>query len=796
MSKQVVRDYFPFSTTSHVLWKIGKYITIFIIAWIVVFKVALHLLAVLLKMLVNGRAIQTIIDTLNQVIVYFVSYRIPPAQGTVNGFDKWVNHMKDLHTISFAFYLLGIVAILYFGTIILRHHNREQAPFINDIQAKILKTKLKFALGAGEDNLYDEDEKHVRKVEKAARRRLRLMRVYIHTRKEEGESVPTKQYKVKILQPTNTKVDDMLNRMISKMTKKLRQATSGVTFGDQEQSLDGRWYLYKGSEEAKEKKARSVKKQENIVSEPEEHEEVDYGESAVKNYKGNHQDATYPLDLFEDKTGKIEEQTEQAHRFAERMQQRITGFLTSTEKSVTHQATHVGNTSVLYKYRLAFSKNQSSDKQSKLIEAGLSDALEVDGIIVQGGSGYIRITLPLKEGEDEEVKYNYNIDIDVKTMIEQVNFSEPTDMIFGITPENKIIHFPLAKQPHLLLAGATGSGKSVNIQQMLMTAMYHATPDELRIGIIDPKEVDFQYYEELPYMIANPIVDMSKAKTFMEYAVIEMGKRQKMLKQARVRNIKDYNKWAENNGKETLPYWIIVIDELADLIMQYKEVEEPIKRITQKARATGIHMIIATQTPRANILTGQIKANVDTRVAMRVSGVTESGIILDDTGAERLKKYGDMLVRRGGEVERAQGSMIDDDEIERIFNYLKDKYDKPIFPDFETIVARENGEDVDEAYETGKTPNSTTLSVNADRKRPTPTDSKTQSKSITGKTSVSTSPEKLAVFQERKKKRQLKEEQVSQEVGEQRIGAKYNKKQADDNPKKKQMDMDFFLGKK
>ena len=791
MANNSAPDHYPYAMVSRVLWQIGKYIIIFIIAWLILFKLLLYLLAKLFKMFAETTIFQKLIAGLNKPLSMFTSYQIPDAQSGADGFLQWVNHMKQISTISFFLWLLGIIVVLYIATIILRHHYREQAPFLNDMESKLLKIKLVHALGARNENMYDEEEKRIRKVEKAARRRIRYMRVHIHVRKEQGEAVPTKQYQVNIIQPRNQRVDDTLMRMLKNMTQNLRRATNGVTFGDMEKTRDGKWYRFRGSEEAKAKVARSVKKQQKNQAKANNSNET----SEAKGKQKPKFEPTYPLDLYVDRSGSIEEKTKEAKAFAERMQQRITDFLTSTEKSVTHQNTHVGNTSVMYKYRVAFSKNQSSDKQSKAIEDGLSDALEVDGIIVQGGSGYIRITLPLKEGEDDEVKYDYNIPIDVKTMIEKVKFSEPTDMIFGITPDSKIIHFPLAKQPHLLLAGATGSGKSVNVQQMLMTAMYHATPYVLKIGIIDPKEVDFQYYEDLPYMIANPITDMSKAKTFMEYAVIEMGKRQKMLKHARVRNIKDYNKWAEKNGKEILPYWVIVIDELADLIMQFKDVEEPIKRIAQKARATGIHMIIATQTPRANILTGQIKANIDTRVAMRVSGVVESGIILDDTGAERLKKYGDMLVRRGGEVERAQGAFISDEEIESIFNHLKEKYDKPVFPDFEAIVARENGEDTDESYETGKTPNSTSLSVNANRKKPTPT--KKEEKSIKGATQISTNSDAMKRLRQRAKKRKLKDSQINQEVGEQKIGAIYNKENKEEKPKeKKSMDMDFFLGKK
>ncbi|WP_270251668.1 FtsK/SpoIIIE domain-containing protein [Staphylococcus warneri] len=792
MSNKVIKDVFPFSKASHVLWKIGKYIVIFIVAWIILFKFILYWLSLGLKVLANGEVLQSIINIINQVIGVFLPFQIPQAQGAADGFHHWVNHMKDLNTISYVIIALGIVAILYIGTIILRHHNREQAPFINDMEAKLLKRRLKFALGADDDNLYDEDEKRVRKVEQAARRRIRLMRVYIHTRKEQGETVPSKQYTVKVLQPANTKVDDILNRLLRKMPKSLGKATNGVTFGDQEQTNDYRWYKYKGITEAKEKKARSVKKQEKAASLPQQND--DNGESAVSAYKGLQFDPTFPLELFVDRTEKIAEQTEAANTFAERMQQRISEFLISTEKNVTHQSTHVGNASVQYKYRVPFSKNQDSEKLSKYIETGLSDALEVGGIIVQGGSGIIRITLPLKEKD----KYDYNIDIDVKSMIEQVTFKEETDMILGITPERKIIHLPLATAPHLLLAGATGSGKSVNIQQMLITQMVHTKPDMLKILIVDPKKTDFAFYEDLPYMLANPIQNMDDAMDAVTYLTILMHERTTMIKSAGAREIYGYNKWAEKNDKEKLPFIVLVIDEYAQLMQMHKEVEEPIKELAQMARATGIHLIIGTQTPRANIITGQVKANIPMRVAMKVSGVTESGIILDQTGAERLKKHGDMLIKGGDDVvERAQGAFISDEEITRIFDYIKEHYDKPVFRDYKAVVARHKGEESDEMYETGKTPNSTSVSVNQNRMKPTPNKSKSTQKSIVGTTKVSNP---MKVFRERARKRQLKEEQVNQEVGEQRIGAKYNPPQKEtekqEKPKKKQMDMDFFLGKK
>lgn len=793
---------YPFATASRVIWKLAKYCIILMLLWIIFIHGIMTFIAWILKKGADSEFLQSLVDFVNtNIISIFSDFRVSSPKGASDGIYNWVQHMKQAFVFDLGLYILIGLAVLYCITILLRHHNREQAPFMNDMEAKWLKIKLRWALGAGKDDKYDEETRKIRKVELAARRRLRFMRVHIHTRKEQGEDVPTKQYDVKIIQPRVNRIDNEVLRKIGKMPNILRRNTNGVNFGDMERTQDGRWYRFRGSEEAKDKEAWSVKRARKKQATAEAKD--DKQESGKKSKAAEY---TYPLDLFVDRTQDIAEKEAKAKEFALKQQKVITDFLVSTEKSVTHQATHVGNTSIMYKYRVSFTKNSSSDKQAAAIEEGLSDELEVEGILVQGGSGYIRITLPLKEGEDDNVKYDYTIPIDVRSMIEKVTFSSPTDMILGITPDSKIQHFPLAKQPHLLLAGATGAGKSVNVQQMLMTMMIHATPEEIRFGIIDPKEVDFQFYFDLPYMITNPIQDMSQAKDFLEYCVIEMDKRQKMLKHAKVRNIGDYNKWAKKHDKEIMPFWVVVIDEFADLIMQFKEVEEPVKRLAQKARAVGIHLIIGTQTPRANILTGQIKANVDTRVSMRVSGSIESGIILDETGAEKLKNGGDMLIRRAGKIVRAQGAFISDEEITGIFDFLKDKFEKPVFPDFVKEVARANGElDEDgEASETGKVPQSTSVAVNADRKRPTPSNT-SSNKSIKGKVRVPTNPSSMAKLKQRAEERRRKDAERNQSKSEVNTAVKDDKPKDISNtetnepsePKqeKKKADMSFFLGK-
>lgn len=780
-------NHYPYATTSRVLWKIGKYLIVLLLLWYIVFDFILYYLSLGLKKLANSNGLHEIIELFNHILGFVTSKQIPPSKGLGDSLYKWVNN-KSLDNLSTVIWILVIIAILYVGTIILRHHHREQAPFINDMESKILKLKMRFALGAGWNNIYDEDEKRIRKVEKAVRRRIRRMRVHIHTKKHVGESVPTKQYIVSIRIPSNDEVINLLNRKIKNMPDRLRKQSNGVIFGDREEATDGKWYNFKGSKEAKNKEALLVKLDRKKAKKVKKEEKKAAGTDTFT--KRPEIEYTFPLDLFVDKTDDIKKATKAAHDFAERKQREIANYLTSTEKSATHQLTEVGSSSVLYKYRVAFSRNQTSDKAAQAIEDGLSDALGVEGILVSGGASILTITLPLKEGEEDDgtLKYNYNIPIDVKNMIQKVDFKEPTDMILGMTPDNNVQHFPLAIAPHLLICGATGAGKSVNVQQMLITMMIHSTPDILKFLIVDPKRGDFSFYKGLPYMLADPITNMDDAMDAITYATIIMEERLKMFENVGVRDIKGYNKWAKENGKDILPFIVVTIDEYAQLMKKHKEVEEPIQEIAQMARAAGIHLIIGTQTPRANIITGAIRDNIDTRVAMKVANSSASWIALDDTGAEKLKKRGDMLIKRDDKTVRAQGAFISDDEIKNIFSHLRDKFDKPIYVDYKKVVARAKGEEDDELAESGKVPNSTTISTNANRMRPEPKQNSGQS--IKGKTKVSTSASSMQKLKERARKRREAKEGISKTSNDSNQSTEKNQS------KKKQMDMDFFLGRK
>jgi DNA segregation ATPase FtsK/SpoIIIE, S-DNA-T family len=256
----------------------------------------------------------------------------------------------------------------------------------------------------------------------------------------------------------------------------------------------------------------------------------------------------------------------------------------------------------------------------------------------------------------------------------------------GKTITNDIFMVDLSKMPHLLVAGATGQGKSVGLNAIITSLLYKKHPAELKFVMVDPKKVEFSIYSpiinhflaRIPDEDDDPIItDVTKVKHTLKSLCQEMDDRYDLLARAAVRNIKDYNKKFKarqlnpEHGHRFLPYIVVVIDEFGDLIMQSgKEIELPIARIAQKARAVGMHMIIATQRPTTNIITGNIKANFPARMAFKVTTMIDSRTILDRPGANQLIGRGDMLFLSGGEPVRVQCAFVDTPEVERITDFI------------------------------------------------------------------------------------------------------------------------------
>jgi S-DNA-T family DNA segregation ATPase FtsK/SpoIIIE len=239
-------------------------------------------------------------------------------------------------------------------------------------------------------------------------------------------------------------------------------------------------------------------------------------------------------------------------------------------------------------------------------------------------------------------------------------------------------HFAnLAKMPHALVAGATGSGKSVTIHAIINSLLFRNPPENLKFIMIDPKRVELTLYNKIPYLLTPVITDAKKAILALKWAAKEMDRRYDVLEKASVRDIDSYHRNADKEGAETMPYIVIIIDELADLMQAYpRELEAAIVRLAQMSRAVGIHLILSTQRPSVNIITGLIKANVPSRVALQVASQIDSRTILDAAGAEKLLGAGDMLYQ-GGEMakpERIQSAYISEGEVKKVVKYFVDTY--------------------------------------------------------------------------------------------------------------------------
>ena len=262
----------------------------------------------------------------------------------------------------------------------------------------------------------------------------------------------------------------------------------------------------------------------------------------------------------------------------------------------------------------------------------------------------------------------------------------------------------IAKLPHMLIAGTTGSGKSVCMNSLILSLLYKATPDEVRLIMIDPKMVELGIYNGIPHLYIPVVTDPKKAAGSLQWAVVEMMKRYRLFSEIGVRDLKGYNNYKTKIGEPTMPNVVIVIDELADLMMTAaKEVEESICRVAQMGRAAGMHLIIATQRPSADVITGLMKANIPSRIAFAVSSSLESRIILDNPGAEKLIGMGDMLYAPlgCGKPLRVQGAFVSDEEREQVIDFIKQgttpEYDDEILRHIEKAAAGKDApEDKDE----------------------------------------------------------------------------------------------------
>ena len=284
--------------------------------------------------------------------------------------------------------------------------------------------------------------------------------------------------------------------------------------------------------------------------------------------------------------------------------------------------------------------------------------------------------IPGKSAVGIEVANKKRYPVFLKEVLEtKIDSDDKLLVAIGKDLNNLPVTISIDKMPHLLIAGATGSGKSVCINAIIMSLILRATPEEVKMILVDPKKVEMLPYANMPHLLCPVVTDPKKASNALKKVVVEMDKRYDLFANNGVRNIDAYNKL---EGKERLYKLVVVIDELADLMLvASKEVEESIQRITQLARAAGIYLIVATQRPSVDVITGVIKANIPSRIAFSVSSMVDSRTILDRAGAEDLLGKGDMLmdISGSGSLNRVQGVLVSDEEIEKVVEQVKLKYD-------------------------------------------------------------------------------------------------------------------------
>ena len=337
----------------------------------------------------------------------------------------------------------------------------------------------------------------------------------------------------------------------------------------------------------------------------------------------------------------------------------------------------------------------------------------------------VRIVAPIpgKKRIGNELPNDKRVKVVLRDLVEDRRFQAldvPLPVVLGRDILGNPVYADLASMPHVIVAGASGAGKSVGLNVMLLSLLYRRSPEQLRLLMVDPKVVELAPFDRIPHMLLPVVTDMKQAATALKWAVDEMERRYQLFADAGTKNVATYNAWVErvargearnpnakvviakdHNGlpeelppekgsdegvaplPEKLPWIVIVVDEFADLMMQQgKEVEAAVARLAQKARASGMHVILATQRPSVDVITGVIKANFPTRIAYRVSQKVDSRTILDEQGAEHLLGMGDMLTKLNGtgEVKRVQCPWVSEEEVQRVTDFLR-KQGEPVYDD-------------------------------------------------------------------------------------------------------------------
>ena len=645
------KNVYPYAKASRVLWSLGFTFAIF-----------------------AGLTIATqVIMSLLQKLALMVQEQVGFDSKIGTNLENFIQIELPLGGILTALLsILLFIVLAYLVTIAFRHHEGELQPFKDDSMARTIRRDVIKNL---ELNVLDYDDKGKVKNSKQdvkARDILRRMAIEVHTRKEVNGSDFLSIATVKIERPKN---------------KAIRKALEGTFFKDLPSELTfATEELFTFSERLTEKEfyffeAKAIVTEEYVYKIEEAQKKLQ--EALGKGKKsGNGSDieiidtgifteekSSWDIEVLYDKKlqEKIAEQTKLAEEEVENLKLSLETFISSNEKvNLQYNDARATNSNAQFIYTKPKGVNNMGTEQMK---ENLESDLGKQDINITLRAGQIIIQIPLDNKITADAYTNYK-----KAFIGKKNLP-PLQALVGVDTEGVPRTYDLATAPHILTAGTTGSGKSVGINMIYLSIILHNSPDEVKFIIIDPKKTEFTPYKKSPYLYTDVITDMDGAKNAFNAVVTEMERRNSLFEEIGVRNLQTYNQKVSPDKRE--PYLILIADEVADLIMTNgDEVEDSMQRLGQKARSAGILIHIATQTPRADIIKGKIKANLPSQIVYKVANSIESDIAIGESGAERLLGKGDTYVKWSDNpsLVRVQGVFLTDENINDIIDSTIKKY--------------------------------------------------------------------------------------------------------------------------
>ena len=646
------KNVYPFANASRVLWGLGFTLAIFV-----------------------GLTIAT------QLIMFILQKLALKLQELV-GIDSKLgtNLQKFIHielrlggVLTFLLALLLFVSIAYLVTIAFRHHEGELQPFKDDMFARTMRREVIKNL---ELNVLDYDDKGKAKNSKQdvkARDILRRMSIEVHTRKEVNGSDFLSIATVKIERPKNKAIRKVLEGTFFKDLPSELTFVTGELFAFSERLTEKEFYFFEAkaivTEEYVYKIEEAQKKLQEALGNGKKSDDGSDKAEIIDTGIFTKEKASWDIEVLHDKKlqEKIEEQTKLADEEVANLYLSLETFISSNEKvNLQFVSMRATNSNAQFVYTKPKGVNNMGTEQMK---ENLESDLGKQDINITLRAGQIIIQIPLDNKITADAYTNF-----MKAFIGKKNLP-PLQALVGVDTEGNPRTYDLATSPHLLTAGTTGSGKSVGLNMIYLSIIWHNSPDVVQFIIIDPKKTEFTPYKRSPYLYTDVITDMDGAKNAFNAVVTEMERRNSLFEEIGVRNLQTYNQKVSPEKRE--PYLILIADEVADLIMTNgDEVEDSMQRLGQKARSAGILIHIATQTPRADIIKGKIKANLPSQIVYKVANSIESDIAIGESGAERLLGKGDTYVKWSDNpsLVRVQGVFLTDENINDIIDSTIKKY--------------------------------------------------------------------------------------------------------------------------